>query len=460
MQEDLVQEAESVGEALLRYKKANDPNLDRQSRDSYKDATILFQKLYQPVYHGNNYKLLFKCWQAFQCKEGLHGVEMQTGKVVRLTRLNEPARSLTELYNNFCLYTDLFGLLNWGINPFLKELEPSLPVVNTFKLYIESIKTVSAESFKSKTGIDPTLICEKLTGNKNLLINQLWAYHFTGLIDRVLNPGCKLDSMLILISKQKGWNKTRFIESIASNKNYSQPYTIEVSNVELYKLLEGKAVINFDECDAALKGKCASGTKKFISTTVDKYRASYGAKVEEHPRCGAFFGTSNNLEIIQDLDGDRRFYPVLLEQAIDINWFEENKELFLGYYKWLLSINGRTYPTADEQVNLVKGIQPQFKVQPLYFERLTEFLGYCKDKNFAFSTTDLLHAVITLLENQPKYEKTNVESLLSETGWSLSRAKSSTGVTPGMPKWSFAPLATLLTRVELKRQYEGWDQSH
>ncbi len=327
MQKDLVSEATRVGKALLCYERAQDSRLDRQTRESYKDAAILFQKLYQPVYHGNNYKLLFECWQAIQCREGFYGIEMQTGKVVRISELNEPSQSLTDLYNNFCLYTNLFGLLNWGINPFLKELEPNLPVVNTFKLYIESLLPVSAEEFFNKTGIDSTLICEKLTGNKNLLINKLWNYHFTGLINRVLNPGCKLDSMLILISKQKGWNKTRFIESIAGNKNYSQPYTIEVSNVELYKLLEGKAVINFDECDAALKGKCAAGTKKFISTSVDKYRASYGAKVEEHPRCGAFFGTSNNLEIIQDLGGDRRFYPVLLEQAIDIDWLKKTKSL-------------------------------------------------------------------------------------------------------------------------------------
>jgi predicted P-loop ATPase len=209
-----------------------------------------------------------------------------------------------------------------------------------------------------------------------------------------------------------------------------------------------------------MKGKCAAKTKAFLTNKEDTFRPSYGALPVNQPRCGATFGTSNNLDIIQDLDGDRRFYPVLLEKPIDVNWFEENRALIYGYYKGLLNSGAKTFPSSEEQLDLAQAIQPQFKVQPLYFERLTEFLSYCKDKNIAFSTTDLLSAVVSLLDNQPKYEKAAVESLLTAQQWRLSKAKLSGGAQPSATKWSFAPLAVLLTRTDLKRLFEGWDTTH
>jgi predicted P-loop ATPase len=269
--------------------------------------------------------------------------------------------------------------------------------------------------------------------------------------------------MLILISKQKGWNKTRFLETVAESnlsKNYVSVYELNAGDVELCKLIRGKAVVNIDECDAAMRGKCAAKTKAFLTTRIDNFRPSYGAIPVSQPRVGAVFGTSNNIDIIQDLDGDRRFYPVLLEKPIDIDWFEENRTLIYGYYKGLLESGAKTFPTTEEQLDLTQAIQPQFKVQPLYFERLAEFLSYCKDKNYAFSTTDLLHASISILDNQPKYEKANVESLLKAESWQLTKSALSSGTYPGAAKWSSAPLATLLTRVDLKRQFEAWDQTH
>ena len=78
---------------------------------------------------------------------------------------------------------------------------------------------------------------------------------------------------------------------------------------EASELLQGVWLVEVAELDAFRKTD-VSRIKQFLSLTADRYRAAYGRHVKELPRCCVFFGTSNQMDFLQDTTGNRRFWPV------------------------------------------------------------------------------------------------------------------------------------------------------
>ena len=65
---------------------------------------------------------------------------------------------------------------------------------------------------------------------------------------------------------------------------------------------------------AAFQKSTIEDIKSFISAIVDIYRASYGKRIERHPRQCVFIGTTNNYEFLKDQTGNRRFFPITTDK--------------------------------------------------------------------------------------------------------------------------------------------------
>lgn len=139
-------------------------------------------------------------------------------------------------------------------------------------------------------------------------VTETW---FTGLIARAYKPGVKLDIIPVLIGKQ-GLGKSSLIKTLVPEEYFTDELKslgrekddlITIHDTWIVELGEMKAAKHTDNRTA----------KAFLVATSDKIRLPYGHMVEDFPRSNVFIGTANEKELLTDLTGNRRYFPISCE---------------------------------------------------------------------------------------------------------------------------------------------------
>ena len=137
----------------------------------------------------------------------------------------------------------------------------------------------------------------------------------------------KVDTMPILIGAQ-GAFKSQLLRALVPDVRMFKSSPIELKTAqdrkETVKGLQGKWIIEVQEADAMLASHPAK-VKAFLSEAVDNYRSSYGRIAEDHPRRCIFIGTANTPDLLRDLTGNRRMWPIVVGQC-SVAYVEENRE--------------------------------------------------------------------------------------------------------------------------------------
>ena len=128
-------------------------------------------------------------------------------------------------------------------------------------------------------------------------------------VARILSPGVKHDSILVLNGKQGIGKSTLF--SKLGRQWYSDSLSIsDMKDKTAPEKLQGYWLLELGEL-AGIKKMDVETVKSFITRTDDKYRPSYGRAVESHPRQCIIVGTTNSDGgFLRDITGNRRFWPV------------------------------------------------------------------------------------------------------------------------------------------------------
>ena len=137
---------------------------------------------------------------------------------------------------------------------------------------------------------------------------------FAGGIHRVYNPGCKFDDMPVLIGTKQGEGKSTFIRWLAMEDRFFNEVT-EFDNQRGAESLDGAWICEVSELLALTKSKEVESVKSFLTRTNDRRRTPYDKRPTDHPRQCVFIGTTNNEQFLTDKTGNRRFYPVVVNQS-------------------------------------------------------------------------------------------------------------------------------------------------
>ncbi|HOW75564.1 MAG TPA: VapE family protein, partial [Candidatus Competibacteraceae bacterium] len=159
----------------------------------------------------------------------------------------------------------------------------------------------------------PTFFSDFCGAKQSAYTEAVGRAFFVAAVARVFQPGCKVDTMLVLEGKQ-GIGKSRLILAL-----FSAAWHIEISyppgSLDFYQALRGTWCAEFGEMAAFDRAEVAR-IKQVLTQTQDTYRASYGHHSGSYPRQTIFVGSTNRREWGQDETGMRRFLPV---ECHDIN---------------------------------------------------------------------------------------------------------------------------------------------
>ena len=142
-------------------------------------------------------------------------------------------------------------------------------------------------------------------------------------VARVRQPGCKFDTILVLEGPE-GWNKSTAWQVLAGEENFSDERIIGKDSREVQEQLAGIWI--HENADlAGMKKAEVETVKAFASRTSDRARPAYGHFLKKQPRHSIEVGTTNSDEYLQSQTGNRRFWPMRVLQAIDLEKLKKDR---------------------------------------------------------------------------------------------------------------------------------------
>ena len=134
-------------------------------------------------------------------------------------------------------------------------------------------------------------------------------------VARVMVPGDKVDSALILVGAQ-GTKKSSAFDALAGNCDWFNDSILPIGHKDAYQNLQGVWIYEIAEL-AGVSRRDQNVVKAFLTGRVDRFRPSYGRRQVKQFRHCVFVGSTNQDTFLTDYTGNRRYWPVKVDGVAD-----------------------------------------------------------------------------------------------------------------------------------------------
>lgn len=143
-------------------------------------------------------------------------------------------------------------------------------------------------------------------------------------VARTYRPGCKVDTMPILVGPQ-GIGKSTMIRALLPDSIFFSDHMPSLADKDAKAQIHGLVFLEIGELDAFNRSD-TTAIKNFVTVQVDRFRPPYGRAPENFPRTCIFIGTTNADDFLKDVTGARRFWPVDIDGMIDLDYIREVRD--------------------------------------------------------------------------------------------------------------------------------------
>jgi putative DNA primase/helicase len=182
-----------------------------------------------------------------------------------------------------------------GVNAVARQLR-----IHPVRQYLSALKWDGASRLE-------TWLISYLKAEDTSLIRAIGARWMISAVARIMQPGAKVDHMLILEGPQ-GTKKSSALKTLAGDDWFTDELA-EIGSKDAAQQMRGIWIIEIAELDAISRAE-VSRIKAFLTRTTDRYRPPYDRYVVEVPRQCVFAGSVNPEAYLRDETGNRRFWPV------------------------------------------------------------------------------------------------------------------------------------------------------
>jgi|GEM_PF-3489338 len=199
-------------------------------------------------------------------------------------------------------------------------------------------------------------------------------------VARIYSPGCRVDNMLTLVSRQ-GTKKTTFVQTLAGGDQFYVEITASMDDAAAHKM-QGSWIVEMAEM-ASYTRTAYEVAKAFISRKVDRFRKPYGSTFEDYPRQCIFIATFNPTKdegFLKDKTGNRRYWVVEVGK-FDVEGIEAIRDQLWAEAVAAYRAGKRWWLTDEEQDELATPVQKQHEESNSYVENVIEMMFYRWQEN-------------------------------------------------------------------------------
>jgi predicted P-loop ATPase len=247
----------------------------------------------------------------------------------------------------------------------------------------------------------------------HLIMGRWW---FISAIERAMNPGSKVDHVLVLKGKQ-GTKKSSAFIALAGHQ-WGLESVPPLKDKDAMQALRGKWIAVFSELET-IRGAALTLVKDYVTRQWDTFRPSYGHYTGDVPRGCVFGGTANETYCLPQDEENRRWWPVQIG-AIDTEAIERDRDQIWAeaYHLWA---NGeRWWPESPAHRALLGEAQESSTEQEQWLAPIVAWLSeVCDDQTQnGVSTREVAHrALLIPIDRISQADCTKIGKLLRRLGY-------------------------------------------
>jgi predicted P-loop ATPase len=278
-------------------------------------------------------------------------------------------------------------------------------------------------------------------GNQNW-IRTVSTKFFISAIARAMEPGCQVDTVLVLMGKQGG-GKTSLVRVMGAG--FHVETSLDLHNKDAVMTAAGNWLVELGEL-ASLRKSDIESSRNFITRKEDQIRLPYGRSIRTIPRRCVFIGTTNSTTPLQDPDGSRRYWVVAvgrvdtagLEKVRGQMWAEA-----LHYYK-----QGVSWWLDDAETEIAENEARAFEAEDPVRQTIIAWLSTNRKRPEYISTHDIATSWLGWQSYQINTATlSNIGRELNKLGWPRKKKRSEGTVITvyAVPRWQENEEASLDT---------------
>jgi hypothetical protein len=144
-----------------------------------------------------------------------------------------------------------------------------------------------------------------------------------GAVARIMEPGCKVDSLPIFVSEQRYYKGLGLQALVGNPAWFSDDIPVDVVDKDAKDALVGKWIVELSETPHLRRD--VERFKAFVSRQTDRFRRAYERLMQDWPRQAALTGTSNDLTYL-DTTGNRRFWAIPLAAPVNVELIKRDRD--------------------------------------------------------------------------------------------------------------------------------------
>ena len=192
-------------------------------------------------------------------------------------------------------------------------------------------------------------------------------------VKRIIAPGCKVDTTLVLVGRQ-GCRKSSALRVLAGDDWFSDTvFSLSTNYRDALASLRGVWIYELAEMDALSARRAdASTIKAFLSAQTDRYRDAYARNTASVKRQTVFAGTTNT-KFLRDPTGSRRFWPVEVG-TIRLECLRADRDQIWGE-AYHAAKSGEQWWLSDEMASQLAETSADFEEQDPWFEAINKWIN-------------------------------------------------------------------------------------